>query len=109
MATATRICKVCGKEYDYCHKTGQSDGVFRWKDVACCPEHGVIYLNKVLESRAKKPEPKAEPVKETRALIPDVANQPKKIGWQRNKHTNALNKNDTINKPNGASADDTAE
>ena len=51
MATATKKCKVCGNEYEYCHTVRRVAGVFRWQDVACCPEHGVIYLEKVRKSR----------------------------------------------------------
>lgn len=63
MATATKICKVCGAEYPYC-KTEFKPGVFRYQDVACCPEHGSIYLAKVLEARTGVPQPNEEqPVK----------------------------------------------
>lgn len=55
MATATKICKVCGKEYEYCHTNRSVAGVFRWQDVACCPEHGSIYLARIVESRKAKP------------------------------------------------------
>ena len=52
MATATRICKVCGKEYEYCHALRRDAGVFRWQDVACCKEHGKQYLDRVLAARS---------------------------------------------------------
>lgn len=52
MPTATRICKVCGKEYEYCHTLRRIEGVFRYQDVACCPEHGSIYLAEIEVSRA---------------------------------------------------------
>lgn len=51
MATGTKRCKVCGKEYPYC-KTASRPGVFRYQDVACCPEHGSIYLKRVMEARS---------------------------------------------------------
>lgn len=54
MAGSTRICKVCGVEYPYC-KTVVKDGVFRYQDVACCAEHGSIYLAQIMESRGMKP------------------------------------------------------
>lgn len=54
MPTGIRICKVCGKEYPYC-KTERRTTIFRFQDVACCPEHGVIYFERVAESRAPKP------------------------------------------------------
>lgn len=55
MATATKNCKVCGKEYEYCHTNRTVAGVFRWQDVACCQEHGSIYLARILESRKASP------------------------------------------------------
>lgn len=45
-----RKCKICGIDYPYC-KTVVKAGVFRYQDVACCPEHGSAYLAKVEESR----------------------------------------------------------
>ena len=48
---ATKICKICGKEYPYC-KTFRPVDVFRWQDVACCEEHGSEYFAKILESRS---------------------------------------------------------
>lgn len=53
MTTATRICKVCGKEYEYCHTLRRVDGIFRYQDVACCPEHGSIYLAEIEASRGE--------------------------------------------------------
>ncbi len=53
MATATKVCKVCGREYPYCKTERKVAGVFRWQDVACCAEHGNIYLERVLASRSK--------------------------------------------------------
>lgn len=52
MATATRICKVCGCEYEYCHTARRVAGVFRWQDVACSPEHGNEYLARIIASRS---------------------------------------------------------
>lgn len=51
MATATKKCKVCGREYAYC-KTNRESNVFRYQDVACCAEHGQIYLAQVIASRS---------------------------------------------------------
>ena len=45
-----RICKICGKEYDYC-KTNRPTGLFRWQDVACSPGHGAMYFAQVMEAR----------------------------------------------------------
>lgn len=51
MAKATKKCKVCGMEYEYCHTVRRTPGVFRYQDVACCPEHGSIYLEQIIASR----------------------------------------------------------
>lgn len=56
MAKGIRTCKVCGSEYEYCHTARRVEGVFRWQDVACCREHGMIYLNRILESRSENSE-----------------------------------------------------
>lgn len=52
MATATLKCRVCGKEYEACRNAKRVDGVFRWQDVACSPEHGATYLDLIRKSRA---------------------------------------------------------
>lgn len=62
MATATKICRVCGKEYEACHTLRRTAGVFRWQEVACSPECGAIYLAKIEESRRIKPD-KIEEIK----------------------------------------------
>lgn len=54
MATATLKCRVCGKEYEACRNAKRVDGVFRWQDVACSPDHGATYLSLIRESRANK-------------------------------------------------------
>lgn len=53
MASATRICKVCGKEYPYCQTLRQVAGIFRWQDVACSPAHGSTYLARVRAARGE--------------------------------------------------------
>jgi len=55
MATATKICKECGKEYEYCHTARRVAGVFRWQDVACSPACGAAYLAKIRASRSVQP------------------------------------------------------
>lgn len=52
MATAIKKCRVCGKEYEYCHTVRRVAGVFRWQDVACSPECGASYLAQIEASRA---------------------------------------------------------
>lgn len=53
MPKATKICKVCGKEYEYCHTVRRVAGIFRWQDVACSPECGSTYLARIRASRAE--------------------------------------------------------
>ena len=62
MAKGTKICKVCGKEYEYC-KTNRPVDLFRWSDVACSPEHAAIYFKEIEESRKA-----AEPVAKKKAV-----------------------------------------
>lgn len=52
MARGKRICKVCGKEYEYC-KTWLNDNKFRWQDVACSIECGTKYFADIEASRNK--------------------------------------------------------
>lgn len=52
MAKGIRVCKVCGAEYEYCHTVRRKSGIFRWQDVACCPEHGRQYLEEITASRS---------------------------------------------------------
>lgn len=51
--TATKVCKVCGRTYEYCRTQRMVEGVFRWQDVACCPEHGSEYLAAVKAARGE--------------------------------------------------------
>lgn len=58
MAKVIKVCKVCGKEYEACRTLKPNDGAFRWQDVACCREHGSIYLEAILKSRSASHEKK---------------------------------------------------
>ena len=62
MATAIKVCRVCGKEYEACHTLKRIAGVFRWQEVACSPECGSIYLAKIEASRAVTPTENKEAV-----------------------------------------------
>lgn len=66
MAAATRICKICGKEYEYCHTEGHKN-IFRWQDVACSPEHGSEYFARILKSRMEQ-----DKVDEPKEVIEDI-------------------------------------
>jgi len=62
MFDVKRECKVCGKIYYTCPASSSPAKTFRWRDVACCPEHGQIYLQQIMESRkvdSVTPEPNA--------------------------------------------------
>lgn len=48
-------CRVCGKEYKPCRSAKLRDGVFRWREVACSPDCGAIYLQRIRESRGLVP------------------------------------------------------
>lgn len=55
MASATKVCRVCGKEYEACRSTLRTPGIFRWQEVACSPECGTIYLERINKSRGIAP------------------------------------------------------
>ena len=67
--TPKKQFRVCGKDYEPCHSTKLQPGVFRWREVACSPECGAIYLRQIQESRgltikeAKKPRVKKAEIK----------------------------------------------
>ena len=75
MASANKICRVCGKEYEACHSQNKNTNTFRWQDVSCSAECGAIYLDRVNKARGinlpkkkskyKKPELIVEQVIET--------------------------------------------
>lgn len=48
-------CRVCGKGYEPCRSAKQRAGVFQWREVACSPECGAIYLQQIMESRGEAP------------------------------------------------------
>lgn len=53
--TPMKQCRVCGKSYEPCHSTSLQAGVFRWREVACSPECGAVYLQRIQESRGLLP------------------------------------------------------
>ncbi len=58
----TKICRICGKEYEYC-KTWRPFTGNRWQDVACSPECAAKYFAAVEASRNGNSAPAvAEPV-----------------------------------------------
>ncbi len=55
MAKGIRVCKICGKEYEYCNTV--TNDRFRWQDVACCQEHATEYFALVAAARAGEQAP----------------------------------------------------
>jgi len=58
MAVEKQKCRVCGREYEPCRTATRTPGVFHWQEVACSPECGATYLQRVLASRAPASPPK---------------------------------------------------
>ena len=77
MASAMKTCRVCGQEYEACRSARHEAGAFRWQDVACSPECGATYLQRIMESRGQiEPQKKSkrkkivdEPVAEVESSI----------------------------------------
>lgn len=51
MASEKKTCRVCGKEYEPCRTASRNPKVFHWQEVACSPECGATYLQRIVESR----------------------------------------------------------
>lgn len=62
MPQATKECRVCGKTYTACNTNRHFDGSFHWREVACSPDCGKVYLQRIMESRGEKA---AEPAQAT--------------------------------------------
>lgn len=101
MALGVLKCRVCGKKYKGCRTSHPNDGVFRWQDVACCPEHGAEYLRQVLEARGElvsEPERKTEEVKatakksESTEATDNVVKAEKKVEEKPTQHKKKFNK-----------------
>lgn len=54
MPKQTKICRVCGATYEACQSVRTGSPVFNWREVACSPECGEIYLKRVMEARSPK-------------------------------------------------------
>ena len=54
MPKAIKECRVCGKKYEACRSLRNGSNVFNWREVACSPECGMIYLQRVTASRTKQ-------------------------------------------------------
>lgn len=62
-------CRVCGREYEPCRTANQNRNVFHWQEVACSPECGAIYLQRITESRKAAEAPKRSRRKKEPAVI----------------------------------------
>lgn len=51
MPKQKKTCRVCGKSYEACQSVKAGDGVFNWREVACSPECGAIYFQRVMKAR----------------------------------------------------------
>jgi hypothetical protein len=51
MPLAKKQCRVCGNPYEACRTAKKNPGAFDWKEVACSPECGSVYLEQILSSR----------------------------------------------------------
>lgn len=58
MALNVKKCRVCNKEYKACNPIGLDTGKFRWQAVACSPECGSIFLERLIASQSEIAEPK---------------------------------------------------
>ena len=65
MGKAKLTCRVCGKEYEPCRTAIKNPNVFHWQEVACSPECGAKYLQRVKDSRKSAEHIKKSKVKKT--------------------------------------------
>lgn len=58
MPRQIKTCRVCGDTYEACNSVRTGDKTFNWREVACSPECGAIYLKQINESRNHMAAPK---------------------------------------------------
>lgn len=63
MPKQTKTCRVCGEVYEACNSARAGGSVFNWREVACSPECGMVYLDRVTAARSVE-EPVEMPVVE---------------------------------------------
>lgn len=51
MPKQKKICRVCGAAYEACRSIKTGDTAFNWREVACSPECGTVYLQNVMAAR----------------------------------------------------------
>lgn len=100
MAKGYRICKTCGKKYEYC-RTFAPANKFRWQDVACSPECGAKYFALVEASRSDVAEdfmPKPEVAVADEEVVADTPSTEESSSRKRRKKnttTEAQSSNDS--------------
>lgn len=51
MPKQIKTCRVCGATYEACNSARSGSKIFNWREVACSPECGVVYFDKITASR----------------------------------------------------------
>lgn len=51
MPKQIKTCRVCGATYEACNSARSGSKIFNWREVACSPECGVVYFDKIAASR----------------------------------------------------------
>lgn len=63
MPKQIKTCRVCGAKYEACNSARSGNKAFNWREVACSPECGMVYLDKIAASRSI-----VEPVEEAAVM-----------------------------------------
>lgn len=63
MPKQIKTCRVCGATYEACNSARSGNKAFNWREVACSPECGMVYLDKITASRSI-----VEPAEEAAAM-----------------------------------------
>jgi len=63
MPKQIKTCRVCGAAYEACNSARAGGRAFNWREVACSPECGMVYLDRITASRSI-----VEPVEETAVM-----------------------------------------
>lgn len=74
MPKQKKVCRVCGAAYEACRSIKTGDASFNWREVACSPECGMVYLQSVMAARnAGKQNVAVAPHKKKRAKAEEMA------------------------------------
>lgn len=63
MPKQIKTCRVCGATYEACNSARAGNKAFNWREVACSPECGMVYLDRITASRSI-----VEPVEEAAVM-----------------------------------------